>query len=75
MKPPVKSQAMITVVVNGAPFEIAAPATIASLIAARQPRPPFAVELNKCLVRRSAYTTTALSNGDNLEVVTLVGGG
>jgi thiamine biosynthesis protein ThiS len=41
----------------------------------RQPQPPFAVELNKQLVRRPTYDTTSLNNGDVVEIVTLVGGG
>jgi len=64
-----------TVTINGQPVELAMPATVATLLEARQPRPPFAVELNKRLVRRSAYATTPISNGDHLEIVTLVGGG
>lgn len=70
-----ESQSVTTLVVNGQPFELAAPATVGSLVELRQPRPPFAVELNKQLVRRSAYASTALADGDSLEIVTLVGGG
>ena len=66
---------VMTIVVNGTPFDLAERATVASLVELRQPRPPFAIELNKRLVRRSAYATTHLNPGDTLEIVTLVGGG
>ena len=65
----------IDITVNGEPFTLPTPATVATLIAARCPRPPFAVEVNKQLVRHKNYETTPLSAGDEVEVVTLVGGG
>ena len=34
-----------------------------------------AVELNKQIIRRANHATTPLSDGDELEIVTLVGGG
>jgi len=61
--------------VNGDVLEIPAPATLATLIELRQPRPPFAIELNKTLVRRGDFATTTLKGGDTVEIVTLVGGG
>ncbi len=61
--------------VNGEPLSISRPATVASLLALRQPRRPFAVEVNKQLVRRTAYDATPLTDGDTVEIVTLVGGG
>ncbi len=72
---PSEPSAITTLVVNGQSFALDALATVASLVDLRQPRPPFAVELNKRLVRRSEYANTPLANGDNLEIVTLVGGG
>ncbi|MFH1419288.1 MAG: sulfur carrier protein ThiS [Planctomycetota bacterium] len=60
---------------NGEGLAIASPATVATLIALRQPKPPFAVELNKELVQRGQYDTTKLNQGDQVEIVTLVGGG
>ena len=61
--------------VNGEVQELPAPATLATLIELRQPRPPFAIELNKTLVRRGEFATTTLKGGDTVEIVTLVGGG
>lgn len=63
------------VIVNDQPFELPEPATVATLVELRQPRPPFAVEVNKQLVRRAHYDATPLNDGDRIEVVTLVGGG
>ncbi len=60
---------------NGQAEALDAPATVATLIARRQPRPPFAVEVNKQIVRRGAYEETPLADGDRVEIVTLVGGG
>jgi thiamine biosynthesis protein ThiS len=48
---------------------------VARLLDLRQPRPPFAVEVNQQLVRRPAYEATPLRDGDRVEIVTLVGGG
>ncbi|MFQ5411443.1 MAG: sulfur carrier protein ThiS [Phycisphaerae bacterium] len=67
--------AKIKILLNGEPWAIQPPATLATLIADREPRPPFAVEVNKELVRRGDYETTSLHDGDTIEIVTLVGGG
>jgi sulfur carrier protein len=60
---------------NGEAFVMNEPASVAALIDRRAPRPPFAVEVNRTLVRRSDFATTALRDGDVVEIVTLVGGG
>lgn len=65
----------LTISVNGERQALAGPASVASLLELRGPRPPFAVEVNKRLVRRSDYTATELREGDVVEIVTLVGGG
>ncbi len=65
----------IEIFINGEGLAIASPATVASLITLRQPKPPFAVELNKELVQRGQYDETTLNQGDQVEIVTLVGGG
>ncbi len=65
----------LSIRLNGEAYALANPATVASLVSHRQPRPPFAVEVNKELVRRGEYEATALADGDAVEIVTLVGGG
>jgi sulfur carrier protein len=64
------------IIVNGEPRDLADDATVAELIAEMnlQPR-QVAVERNRELVPRSKHAETPLSEGDNVEVVTLVGGG
>ncbi|MCB9853404.1 MAG: sulfur carrier protein ThiS [Phycisphaerales bacterium] len=65
----------IEIVVNGDNVSLDGPATVAVLVSVRQPRPPFAVEVNKQLVRHKDYDATPLTSGDRVEIVTLVGGG
>jgi sulfur carrier protein len=65
----------LTIRVNGNEQIVAAPANVSSLITLRAPRPPFAVEVNRKLVRRPDYELTPLRNGDIVEIVTLAGGG
>jgi thiamine biosynthesis protein ThiS len=62
--------------VNGEPRDVADDATVADLVAGMnlQPR-QVAVERNRELVPRSQHPETSLSEGDNVEIVTLVGGG
>jgi sulfur carrier protein len=62
--------------VNGEPRDVADGATIAALLAllgmdARR----VAVERNQEIVPRSLHAETALSEGDRVEIVTMVGGG
>ena len=65
----------VVVTVNGDEVSLAGPATVAALVDVRKPRPPFAVEVNKQLVRFKDYGATPLAAGDRVEIVTLVGGG
>jgi sulfur carrier protein len=67
---------MIEIVVNGEPRQIVRGTTVASLLAdlGVEPR-QVAVEVNLELVPRTRHAERALAAGDNLEVVTLVGGG
>ena len=64
------------VIVNGQPRRVARDATIAVLLEQLGlPATQVAVELNLQLVPRAAHATRTLHEGDQLEVVTLVGGG
>ena len=66
---------VLTIRVNGEEQAMGSPANVAALVALRGPRSPFAVELNRKLVRRGEYELTPLREGDVVEIVTLVGGG
>ncbi|CAN5368354.1 sulfur carrier protein ThiS [soil metagenome] len=66
----------MTIRLNGEPYEIAAPLTISDLLArldidARR----VAVEHNLLVIKRDRYDTTVIDNGDEVEIVNLVGGG
>jgi thiamine biosynthesis protein ThiS len=61
---------------NGEPFEILAPVTIAGLLAALKIDPRLvAVEHNIAVVKRASYDTTDVREGDEIEIVRFVGGG
>ena len=66
----------MTIIVNGEPLAVQDCATIEALLArleidARR----VAVERNMVVVKRGAYATTPVQDGDAIEVVNFVGGG
>ncbi len=64
------------VTVNGEPKQVQPGATVADLLAELGLNPKYlAVERNLLLVPRGEHAACALSAGDRLEIVTLVGGG
>jgi thiamine biosynthesis protein ThiS len=65
----------IDIILNGAGYTLDTPATLAALVSVRKPTSPFAIEVNKKLVRRTEYDAVTLNAGDRVEIVTLVGGG
>jgi sulfur carrier protein len=67
---------MATITVNGEPREFAAGVTALAVVQALglEGR-PVAVEVNELVVPRSRLESCMLSEGDRLEIVTLVGGG
>ena len=70
--PSVKS----TIQFNGLPREVSAGLTVAALLAELELRPAYvAVEINQQLVPRGQHGQRELHEGDQVEVVTLVGGG
>ena len=64
------------ITLNGEPRELADGATVAALVATLEVAPALvAVELNSELVAKARRAETPLSDGDSVEIVTLVGGG
>jgi thiamine biosynthesis protein ThiS len=62
--------------VNGEERDVPGAATIAALVAVLGlDRRKLAVERNLEIVPRSAFATTALAEGDRIEIVAFVGGG
>jgi thiamine biosynthesis protein ThiS len=61
---------------NGDPYEIAAPMSVTALLAeldidARR----VAVEHNLVVLKRAAFDSTDINDGDEIEIVNFVGGG
>ena len=74
--PSSKSSETIIVTVNGEPQLLSLGTSVTDLIMRLGIRTPaIAVELNADILTRDQYGSTILSQGDQLEVVTLVGGG
>ncbi len=66
----------IAITVNGEPRRVAAPVTLAGLIAHLGLDPRMVVaELNRRIVRRTDLDTTPVTDGDAVELVHFVGGG
>ena len=64
------------ITLNDAARAVASGLTIKGLLVELKLEPRFlAVELNRCVVPRADHATTPLSDGDRVEIVTLVGGG
>jgi sulfur carrier protein len=64
------------VTINGKPETIEAGLTVATLLQRRHATPQrVAVEINADLVVRADYDKTPIREGDQIEIVTFVGGG
>lgn len=65
------------ITINGqTPQEVSDGITVSELLKEMKLEPlRVAVECNKQIVRRATFPQTTLSDGDQLEIVTLVGGG
>jgi sulfur carrier protein len=66
----------LVITLNGDRFELAGPVTVSSLLArldidARR----VAVEHNLVVLKRAAFDTTVVHEGDQVEIVNFVGGG
>lgn len=69
-------ESTIQVTVNGVQRSVDSGKSVADLLAELQQNPKYlAVERNKILVPRSQHATCQLTEGDAIEIVTLVGGG
>lgn len=67
---------MLSILVNGEHQSVAPDITIAELLASLKMNPRFlAVELNRRVVPRAEHSQTRISANDQIEIVTLVGGG
>jgi sulfur carrier protein len=72
----VASSTEITIELNGAPAAVPAGTTLADLVVRALPNArAYAVELNRAVVSRREHATRTVSQGDRVEIVTLVGGG
>jgi thiamine biosynthesis protein ThiS len=68
--------AVLTIRLNGEAYELAGPVTIAALLGHLDIDPRrVAVERNVEVVKRHAYEHTLVQEGDEIEIVHLVGGG
>jgi thiamine biosynthesis protein ThiS len=66
----------VTIRLNGETVELAAPMTVSALLARFEVDPRrVAVEHNLVVVKRAAYETTLVRDGDEVEIVNFVGGG
>lgn len=66
----------MTITLNGDPFELVEPLTIADLLARLNLDPRrVAVEHNLVIVKRAVYDSTVVREGDTVEVINFVGGG
>jgi sulfur carrier protein len=64
------------IVLNGEPYRLSGPTTLASLLERLGVHPQaVAVELNYDIVRRDRLASTPLGAGDKVEVVRMIGGG
>lgn len=64
------------IILNGSPYPVALPMTIAELVEALGfTGKRIAVERNAEIVPRSRHASTALAAGDQVEIVVAVGGG
>jgi sulfur carrier protein len=68
--------AMPAVLVNGDSRQIEAGTSVAALLEALElPREGVAVEINRAIIPRRLHPERLLEDGDEIEIVTFVGGG
>jgi thiamine biosynthesis protein ThiS len=63
-------------VLNGDPYDVPGPMTIAELLASLEiDARRVAVEHNLLVLKRASFSSTTVSEGDQVEIVNFVGGG
>ncbi len=71
-----QSKTMLKIKVNGEDYTVDNGASVADLLKQLEKNPKFlAVENNRELIPRTEHANCKLQNGDEIEIVTLVGGG
>ena len=66
----------MTIQLNGEPHEVPEPVSVSRLLETLDIDPRrVAVEHNRLVVKKAAYGSTVVSEGDEVEVVNFVGGG
>jgi thiamine biosynthesis protein ThiS len=66
----------VVITLNGEPHDIAGPLTVNQLLVQLQIDPRrVAVELNLVVLKRAAFDTAVVGDGDQVEIVNFVGGG
>jgi thiamine biosynthesis protein ThiS len=66
----------VKIVLNGDPYDVPGPLTIAGLLARLEiDSRRVAVERNLVVLKRALFETTEVSDGDQIEIVNFVGGG
>ena len=65
----------MNLLVNGEQTSLVNVATVSDLIAALEIEGNIAVEINREIISRSAFDRHLLTDGDQVEIVTAIGGG
>jgi len=66
----------VTITLNGEAHELPRPLTVSELLAHLQiDSRRVAIELNLVVLKRAAFDTTVVNEGDQVEIVNFVGGG
>ena len=67
---------MTKITLNGDPFEVRGPRTVSELLVSLEiDSRRVAVEHNLVVLKRTAFDSTELRDGDQVEIVNFVGGG
>lgn len=67
---------VVTIRLNGEPYELDAPLTVSALLARLEIDPRrVAVEHNLVVLKRGTYGAVIVEDGDQIEIVNFVGGG